>query len=147
VDFQLVSHAARSELRDWVKVSSYLSRLVNSAIGAIFEGVKDQFHCQCYAESRNPGRPRHSPFIGCRLHRRCFFIAWVITDRPPRWQIKQTTKEAVYITLGTSALMVGWFAFNIRTGGSSLLPTLIVLCIVVAVYLASGEKRRKKFFG
>jgi ammonia channel protein AmtB len=69
-----------------------------------------------------------------------FFIAWVITDRPPRSQIKQAAKEAVYITLGSSALMFGWFAFNIWTGGSTIWPTLVVLCIIVALYLASTAK-------
>jgi len=52
----------------------------------------------------------------------------------------QAIKEAVYTALAASALMFGWFAFNIWTGGSSLWPTLIVLCILVALNLASTSK-------
>jgi hypothetical protein len=65
-----------------------------------------------------------------------FFVTWVITDHPTRWEIGQALKEAVSFTLWGLALMLGWFAFNIWTGGSAIWPSLIVLCILVAVHLA-----------
>lgn len=69
------------------------------------------------------------------------FIAQVTTEHPTRRQIKQALKEAVYFTLCASALMIGWFAFNIWTGGSAIWPSLIVLLILVALYLSSSWKK------
>jgi ammonia channel protein AmtB len=69
------------------------------------------------------------------------FIARVTTEHPTRWQIKQALKEAVYFTLCASALMIGWFAFNIWTGGSAIWPSLIVLLILVALYHSSSSKK------
>jgi ammonia channel protein AmtB len=63
-----------------------------------------------------------------------FLVAWAIADRPARWQIKHAVKEAIYFTLCASALMFGWFAFNILTGGSSLWPTLIAACVIALFF-------------
>ena len=69
------------------------------------------------------------------------FIARLTAEHPTRWQIKQALKEAVYFTLCASAVMIGWFAFNIWTGGSTVWPSLIVLLIVVLLYhFLSQEK-------
>ena len=65
-----------------------------------------------------------------------FFVTWVIIDHPTRWQIEQALKESVYFVLVALALMLGWFTFNIWTGGSAIWPSVIVLCILVALYLA-----------
>jgi len=65
-----------------------------------------------------------------------FFVTWVITDHPTPWQIEQALKEAIYFILVALALMLGWFAFNIWTGGSAIWPSVIVLCILVALHLA-----------
>jgi hypothetical protein len=68
------------------------------------------------------------------------FVAWVTTEHPTRWQIKQALKEAIYFTLCASALMIGWFAFNIWTGGSAIWPSLIALLIFVVLYHFSSSK-------
>jgi cell division protein FtsW (lipid II flippase) len=65
-----------------------------------------------------------------------FFVTWVVADHPTRWEIEQALKEAVYFILVALALMLGWFAFNIWTGGSAIWPSVIVLCILVALYIA-----------
>jgi len=70
-----------------------------------------------------------------------FFVTWVIADHPARRQIRQALKESVYFILAASALMLGWFAFNIWTGGSAIWPSLIIVCIIVGLNVASKWKK------